>query len=296
MAVGGNPPFPWDDGNDLSGLLLRSTHVCEAMQALTNRADFAAVLISDWIAYNYLGNPLQTLGQVPLDADLNTYSAFRHANHIVDLRSALEVVLVRYKDPANGLFTLSSLLQSAVLRPDYKHSIAQIDSRPEFDEEDLSEILKCIDLLELIISYDDTYIDSDLPDTNFSNQNQIIVEFQTPVLQPTSRKWGLIKNPNSLRYLNVYCHSATSPGQEITIHSTTSPWDADTVTWNTRPTRATLPTVLLTTVSDDWVKVDLDPLGDREAILLRDDKETTVVRAFLQSSEDAVTPLYFSST
>jgi hypothetical protein len=119
------------------------------MQALKNRADEVSVIIANWEAYGYYGGSLADLGQTPDDVDLKTYKAFRHVNHIVDLRTALEAILDNdsYVDSGNTPYTLASLMTEAEGRTSYNRSIAQLQALGYFDGEDLEEILKCVDLL-----------------------------------------------------------------------------------------------------------------------------------------------------
>ncbi len=159
-VIGGTPPFSWIDGTDLERVNIRSPHMCEAMQGLTNRANLAEVPISDWSAYDHDGTLLRNLGQTPGDSDLRVRTippregAYRHSEYFVALREALESVLVEYFDSAHFLdtgevvyYTLSTLLQDAVGRTAYNRTIQELTELPYFDGEDLEEILKCIDLL-----------------------------------------------------------------------------------------------------------------------------------------------------
>ena len=106
MSVSGNPPFSWSYGTDLDRDFFKSTIFCEAMQALTNRADSVGVGISDWSAYKHDGTLLQNLGQTPADLALDTSKAWRHTNHIADLRTALELVCTSYFETAYDTYTI----------------------------------------------------------------------------------------------------------------------------------------------------------------------------------------------
>lgn len=157
MTVSGSPPYSWVDGTNLANKNLKSQQLCEAMQALTNRANAASITIPNWAAYSYDGTSVQDLGQTPNDSDLKTYSSYRHVNLIDDLRTALELVCVDYFDTvANDFYTISSLLNKAVGRSAYNRTIAELQALGYFDGEDLEEILKCINNL---VSYNLVYLE-----------------------------------------------------------------------------------------------------------------------------------------
>lgn len=79
IIIGSTPPFSWVDGTNLEGELLKSQQICEAMQALTNRAWYAdypghSASIPYWKAYRYNGDVLTaTLSDVPDDGALVWY-------------------------------------------------------------------------------------------------------------------------------------------------------------------------------------------------------------------------------
>jgi hypothetical protein len=154
MTVSGRAPYSWVHGTNLAKRNLVSQQVCEAMQALELTAYSKRVNIANWTAYGYDGSSLADLGQTPGDNDLKTNAAFRHVNHIEDLRIALETVCVEYWDSVtDDYFTISSLLDRAVGRSNYNRDLIDLADLPYFDGEDLEEILKSIDLLNSVFIY-----------------------------------------------------------------------------------------------------------------------------------------------
>ncbi len=166
ISMSAEPPFSWTSGTDLADKSLGSVHLCEAMQALKNRAAFVVttpVVINDWKAYDHNGDEIADLGHFPNDNDLSrdhdeenpeTFStAARHIDHIGDIRTTLEFILPYYLDPLTmDAFTLSTLMQAAVGRDNYNHpDLGELGAHYGFDGEDVEELLKCIDKLELLL-------------------------------------------------------------------------------------------------------------------------------------------------
>ncbi len=174
-----DPPHSWAKGTNLAGDDFLSIIICEAMQALKNRANLASVSIADWKAYDHNGVLMQNLGQTPGDNALEICKAWRHIYHIIQLRTALERVLSSYLIPSpsnwvkvtvsssitddyvispifmvdSDTYTLETLLNGAVGRSNYNRTAAQLRSAGYFDGEDVEEILKAIDLLTTLFEY-----------------------------------------------------------------------------------------------------------------------------------------------
>lgn len=190
IAIDDTPPFDWVDGTSLGKTLLKSRHICEAMQAIKNRVYAVYIIqINNWSAYDRSGNVIADLGQLPDDNDLSAHHAWRHSNHIMDLRSALEYICGTYADEAGVQYTISTLLTAATGSPTYKHTQSQMRSLGYFDPDDLGEILKCVDLLTTINGYiapanQDTYVDEASPNSNFDLSGVLkIARTATPYIE-----------------------------------------------------------------------------------------------------------------
>jgi len=244
MTVSGSPPFSWVCGTDLAADFLWSQIFCEVMQALTNRADFVNVSISDWVAYDAAGSPLRNLGQTPDNADLYTYGAWRHVNHMVQLRTALETVLVEYWNPTTartftGIFDL--LTYAFGYGHPYKRSIIQLRSLDYFDSSDVEELIRGVDVLLDSQVWDgtdqDTYVEhgDDTPNNDglyllarrggTSPVGHIFLRF---AIDPDSLPCGVATLRMLAKFVPGY---AASPPYDVSVGYNNQSLDLDTITY-----------------------------------------------------------------